>query len=168
MATLVSPGVSVSVIDESFYSAAGNGTVPLFVIATAKNKTHPSGTGTASGTSSGNKMTLVTSQRELLTTFGNPIFKKSGGTPIHGHNLNEYGLLAAHSYLGANNRAYILRGDVDLAELEGQPAPTVLQMDSLATATQILWLRKSTYGCKGDTVKTFEKDADQANDYPPV
>lgn len=174
MATLVSPGVSVSVIDESFYSAAGNGTVPLFVIATAKNKTHPSGTGTASGTSSGNKMTLVTSQRELLTTFGNPIFKKSGGTPIHGHNLNEYGLLAAHSYLGANNRAYILRGDVDLAELEGSAsAPTGAPADG----SYWLDLAKSTYGIyervsgawvyKGDTVKSYEAAADlQANNYP--
>lgn len=174
MSTLVSPGVSVSVIDESFYSAAGNGTVPLFVIATAKNKSHPSGTGTASGTVSGNKMTLVTSQRELLTTFGNPIFKTTGGTPIHGHNLNEYGLLAAHSYMGANNRAFILRGDVDLAELEGSAsAPT----GDPADGSYWLDLANSTYGIyervsgnwvfKGDTVKTFEKDADlQSNDYP--
>ena len=52
MPTLVSPGVSVSVIDESFYGSAGLGTVPLIVIATGKNKAHPSGTGTATGTAS--------------------------------------------------------------------------------------------------------------------
>ena len=38
MATLVSPGVSVSVSDESFYSPAGAGSVPLIVIATAQDK----------------------------------------------------------------------------------------------------------------------------------
>ena len=34
MATLVSPGVDISISDESFYSPAGSGTVPLIVIAT--------------------------------------------------------------------------------------------------------------------------------------
>ena len=34
MATLVSPGVDISVSDESFYSPGGPGTVPLIVIAT--------------------------------------------------------------------------------------------------------------------------------------
>ena len=41
MATLVSPGVSVSVTDESFYAAAGAGTVPLIVIATGQDKSGP-------------------------------------------------------------------------------------------------------------------------------
>ena len=47
MATLVSPGVSVSVSDESFYAAAGAGTVPLIVIATAQDKKAPDGSTTA-------------------------------------------------------------------------------------------------------------------------
>jgi Trk K+ transport system NAD-binding subunit len=38
MAELVSPGVSISVSDESFYASAGAGTVPLIVIATAQDK----------------------------------------------------------------------------------------------------------------------------------
>ena len=38
MATLVSPGVAVSVIDESFYGTAGAGTVPLIVCAQDKIK----------------------------------------------------------------------------------------------------------------------------------
>ena len=42
MATLVSPGVAVSVIDESFYGTAGAGTVPLIVCATGQNKAHVS------------------------------------------------------------------------------------------------------------------------------
>ena len=39
MATLVSPGVSVMVVDESQYAAATQGTLPLVVVATAANKT---------------------------------------------------------------------------------------------------------------------------------
>ena len=35
MAQLVSPGVSVSIIDESAYASAGAGTVPVIVLATA-------------------------------------------------------------------------------------------------------------------------------------
>jgi hypothetical protein len=126
MATLVSPGVSVSVIDESFYGSAGSGTVPLVVLATGKDKTHPSGTGTASGTTGSTaKLSLITSQRELLQAFGNPSFRKVGGTLVHGDNMNEYGLLATHSYLGLANRAYVLRAAVNLTELEAAgTAPT--------------------------------------------
>ena len=126
MATLVSPGVSVSVIDESFYGSAGSGTVPLVVLATAKDKTHPSGTGSATGTTgTAATLSLITSQRELLQTFGNPSFRKVGGTLVHGDNMNEYGLLATHSYLGLANRAYVLRAAVDVSELEAAgTAPT--------------------------------------------
>jgi hypothetical protein len=126
MPTLVSPGVSISVIDESFYGSAGSGTVPLICVATGKNKTHPSGTGSATGTTGSTAaLSLITSQRELLQTYGNPSFRKVGGTLIHGDNQNEYGLLAAHSYLGLANRAYVLRAAVDLSELEAAgTAPT--------------------------------------------
>ena len=126
MPTLVSPGVSVSVIDESFYGSAGSGTVPLVVLATGKDKTHPSGTGTASGTTGTTAaLSLITSQRELLQTYGNPSFRKVGGTLVHADNQNEYGLLATHSYLGLANRAYVLRAGIDLSELEAVgTAPT--------------------------------------------
>ena len=118
MAILVSPGVSVSVIDESFYGSAGAGTVPLIVLATGKNKVHPSGTGVAAGTTaSAYELKLITSQRELLQTYGNPYFRQAGGTEIHGDNMNEHGLLAAHSYLGIANRAYVLRAGINLSEL---------------------------------------------------
>jgi len=119
MATLVSPGVSVSVTDESFYAPAGTGTVPLIVIATAQDKSTPDGSGTAAYTTSATagKVQLITSQRDLLTNFGNPIFKTSGGTPLHGHEQNEYGLMAAYSFLGIANRAYVLRANIDLDQL---------------------------------------------------
>ena len=121
MPTLVSPGVSVSVIDESMYASAGQGTVPLVVVATAQDKTDPSTGNTAVGTTSANvgKPFLVTSQRELVTTFGEPSFKSLQGTMLHGDERNEYGLLSTYSYLGISNRAYVVRADVDLDELEG-------------------------------------------------
>lgn len=120
MSTLVSPGVSVSVVDESFYGNSGPGTVPLIVFATAANKPSPTGVGIAPGTVEGqaNKLYLMTSQRELIQTFGNPIFKTIQGTPVHGDELNEYGLHAAYQYLGISNRAYVMRANVDTAQLE--------------------------------------------------
>jgi len=127
MATLVSPGVSVSVTDESFYAAAGAGTVPLIVIATGQDKTGPDGVTTASYTTSttAGKLYQITSQRELLQTYGNPSFQTSGATALHGDERNEYGLMAAYSFLGIANRAYVLRADVNLDELEASStAPT--------------------------------------------
>jgi len=44
---LTSPGVQVSVIDESFYTPAEPGTVPMVFVASASNKTNAAGTGTA-------------------------------------------------------------------------------------------------------------------------
>lgn len=131
MAELVSPGVSITVTDESFSTAAGAGTVPLVVIATAQDKASPDGTGIAASTtaSEAGNVKLVTSQRDLLTNFGNPIFKTSGGTPLPGHELNEYGLFAAYSFLGIANRAYVLRADVDLDQLEARASQPTASVD---------------------------------------
>ena len=118
---LVSPGVQVSVIDESFYTPAEPGTVPMIFVASAQDKTNSSGTGTAQGTTAANagKAYLMTSQRELAETFGDPIFKTdANNNPINGGETNEYGLQAAYSYLGVANRAYVVRADVDLGQLE--------------------------------------------------
>ena len=118
---LVSPGVQVSVIDESFYTPAEPGTTPMIFVASASNKTNAAGTGTAPGTLAANAGTpyLLTSQRDLADTFGDPIFKTdSNNNAIHGGELNEYGLQAAYSYLGVANRAWVVRANVDLAELD--------------------------------------------------
>ena len=117
---LVSPGVEVNVIDESFYTPAAAGSVPMIFVATASNKTKSSGTGTAAGTLKANAGTpyLITSQRELGETFGDALFySDNNGNMIHGSELNEYGLQAAYSSLGVSNRAYVVRADIDLAEL---------------------------------------------------
>ena len=120
MATLVSPGVSVTVSDESQYAAATQGTLPLLVIATASNKADASGSATASGTIPANAGVayLVSSQRELVETFGEPKFHQVGGSVVHGAETSEYGLLTAYQYLGVSNNAYVIRADVDLSELE--------------------------------------------------
>jgi len=120
---LTSPGVQVTVIDESFYTPAEPGTVPLIVVATAENKLNGAGTSTASATTAANagKAFKLTSQRDLTEFFGVPFFEKTAtGNPVHGGERNEYGLLAAYSLLGSSNAAFVVRANVDLNQLEGQ------------------------------------------------
>lgn len=117
---LLSPGVEVTVIDESQYIPATTNSVPYVLIATAQNKVSGSGVGVAAGTLAANagKVYTITSQRDLSNTFGVPFFyKTTAGTPINGYELNEYGLLAAYSALGITNQAYVQRANIDLAEL---------------------------------------------------
>jgi hypothetical protein len=130
---LVSPGVQVNVIDESFYTPAEPGTVPLIFIATKENKANPANTGIAPGTLKANaeKLYLISSQRELSETFGDAVFyTDQNNNPIHGSEQNEYGLQAAYSFLGVSNRAYVIRADIDLSKLNptavapgGKPTP---------------------------------------------
>jgi hypothetical protein len=128
MAQLSSPGVSVSVIDESFYTSAAPGTTPLIIVASEQDKANGSSTGTAPGTIQANagKVYLLTSQKDLADTFGTPVFKTdANNNPIHAGEQNEYGLQTAYSYLGVSNRAYVVRADLDLAQLEAtSTAPT--------------------------------------------
>ena len=108
---LTSPGVEVSVINESFYVPSDAGTTPLFIVASSQDKSPGSGTGTASGTTTANANTayLISSQRELTETFGDPKFYTDvSGNSLHGYELNEWGLQAAYSFLGVANRAYVL------------------------------------------------------------
>jgi hypothetical protein len=147
MSTLVSPGVSITVTDESFYASVGAGTVPLIVVATAANKTSSDGSGIAEYTKPENagKVYNISSQRELLINYGNPTFYTSGGTPLHGYELNEYGLEAARSYLGFANRAYVLRADIDLAKLEPSATPPT---EAPANGQYWLDVENTTWGVK--------------------
>ena len=65
---------------------------------------------------------------------------------MHGYDLNEYGLLAAHSFLGLANRAYVLRADVDLGQLSASSsAPSGAIADGsywLDTANSVYGLRE--------------------------
>jgi hypothetical protein len=122
---LTSPGVELSVVDESFYTPAEPGTRPLLLVATAANKSNAARTGIAPGTltSNSDRVFVINSQRELVETFGDPIFRvDSNNNPVHGSELNEYGLQAAYSFLGVSNSALVLRANIDLADLS--PAAT--------------------------------------------
>jgi hypothetical protein len=120
MATLVSPGSDIQIINESFYTASDIGTIPLVAIATRTNKLTPNGKSIAAGTtkSMAGEVHLITSQRELLQTFGDPYFYSIQGTQQHAHELNEYGLLAAYQFLGQSSRCYVVRADVDTYQLQ--------------------------------------------------
>jgi hypothetical protein len=143
---LVSPGVEVSIIDESQYLPAPTNSIPFILLATAENKADPTSTGVAQATTAANagKLYRVTSQRDLVTLYGNPFFySTSNGTPIQGYELNEYGLLAAYSALGSTNTIYALRADIDLASLVGQ---TGRPAGSPADGTYWLDTTTSTWG----------------------
>ena len=88
---LTSPGVEVSVINESFYVPSDAGTTPLFIVASGQDKLPGSGSGTASGTTTANADTvyLLSSQRELTETFGDPKFyTDASGNSLNGYELN--------------------------------------------------------------------------------
>jgi hypothetical protein len=117
MATLVSPGVSVTVIDESFYIPAAAPTVPLFFVATEKDKLQPNGLTVAAGTTETSVVRTVTSIGQSVTLYGIPKFRKdSAGNQFHGDARNEYGLFALNQFLGLGNRAYVVRANVDLKD----------------------------------------------------
>ncbi len=167
---LTSPGVEVTIIDESNYLPAATNSVPFIMIATAQNKVSGTGTGVAAGTTAANanKPYLITSQRDLAATFGTPFFySTAAGTAINGYELNEYGLLAAYSTLGVSNRAYVQRADVDLSALTatlvrptGDPADGVYWFDTgVSTYGAFEWSSTTqTFTNKVPTVITTTAD----------
>ena len=88
---LTSPGVEVTVINESFYVPSDAGSTPLIIVATAQDKTNGAGTAVAAGTRTANANTayLISSQRELTETFGDPKFyTDSASNSLNGYELN--------------------------------------------------------------------------------
>lgn len=138
---LVSPGLQITVTDESQYLPTAVGTVPFVVIATAENKRINNVIAPGTLKVNAGRVYGITSQRELATTFGYPIFRQSSaGTPLHGNELNEYGLMAAYSALGLGNRVWVIRADIDLDQLigsstrpTGQPADGTNWFDTSST-----------------------------------
>jgi hypothetical protein len=142
---LVSPGLQISVTDESQYVPGAVGTVPLVILATAQDKLSPAGTAAADTTASrAGKLLAYTSQRELITAMGYPSFQQSAaGTPLHGDERNEYGLMAAYSALGQVNKIYAIRADINLDEIEGT---AVRPTGEVANNTYWMDLTESTWG----------------------
>ena len=183
MVTLVSPGVDVEITDNSFYTSAGPGTVPLIVFATQANKADPTTTGAlAAGTIPANAGQLynITSQRELIQTFGNPYFDSVQGTTVYGSETNEYGLHAAYQYLGISNSIYALRADIDLSQLEanddapvGAPVNGTMWLDTANTSWGLLQSNGNAsdtttyYGFATKTVTVYGNSAQlDNNNYP--
>jgi len=173
---LISPGIQVSVTDESQYAPTAVGTIPLIVIATAQDKTSGTSTATAAGTTKANaeKTYLIGSQRELVTTYGEPNFyKNTSGTPLHGIEPNEYGLLAAYSVLGVSNRAYVLRADVDLSEIitsagrpTGTPAANTQWFDTSKTLFGVQVWNASTQKFENKVPKVITDSNDISGSVP--
>lgn len=115
MASLVSPGVSVTVTDESFFIPAAAVTVPLIFIATADEKKRADGVTDAAGTFEHDVIRTVTSLKQSTELYGVPNFlENSAGQALHGDSRNEYGLFALNQFLGVGDRAYVIRANVNL------------------------------------------------------
>jgi phage tail sheath protein FI len=117
MATLVSPGVSVTVIDQSFYIPASAPTVPLFFLATRANKMQPDNITPAAGTQESGIVRTITSIGQSVQMYGVPYFwADNSGNQFHGDARNEYGLFALNEFLGLGSTAYVVRANVDLTD----------------------------------------------------
>ena len=138
---LISPGVQVTVVDETQFTSAPTGTVPFILIATAQNKVNQSNVLAQYTTANtAGQVWLETSQRSLVNDFGAPIFENVQGTPVNGSEQNEYGLITAYSTLGASDAAYIMRAPIDLNVLAGSltapvgnPPNNTFWLDTTAT-----------------------------------
>jgi phage tail sheath protein FI len=115
MAALISPGVSVTVTDQSFFFPTAAATVPLIFIATRANKRQADGVSTASGTLESGVVRTITSVTQSLQLYGVPYFHTDiAGQGLHGDARNEYGLFTLNNFLGIGNRAFVVRANVDL------------------------------------------------------
>jgi len=117
MATLVSPGTSVTVTDQSYFIPATATTVPLIFIATAAGKTQTDGVTPAAGTLEHSVVRTVTSLNQSLQLYGVPKFRAdTSGNQFHGDARNEQGLYALNHFLGVGNVAYVVRANIDLTD----------------------------------------------------
>jgi len=115
MASLISPGVSVTITDESFFIPVSASTVPLFFIATEDEKLQTDGITPAVGTEEYDVIRTVTSRKQSLDLYGLPNFlEDTSGNQFHGDARNEYGLFALNNYLGIGDRAFVIRANVNL------------------------------------------------------
>lgn len=157
MANLVSPGVSVTVTDESFFVPASAPTVPLLFIATADEKLQPNGITPAAGTFESNVVRTITSLQQSTQLYGIPVFKQDyTGKPLHGDARNEQGLLALNSFLGLGSSAFVVRANVNLND---DPASIVEKWTTkMQTASFILQ----------NYITSFLDEYNNINGYTPV
>jgi hypothetical protein len=149
---LVSPGIEISVSDQSQFVTNTVGSVPLLVVATAQDKTYNGVLAAGTTKANAGKLQSFTSQRDLVVSMGTPTFRtSSAGTPVHAGELNEYGLLAAYSALGLGNQLYAIRADINLNQLVGTsvrpssaPNDGTYWLDTDATTYGVFELNRTT------------------------
>lgn len=115
--SLISPGVEVSVENNSFYVPSGTATVPLILFATEAERQVLVGSSLvpALGTYESNVLRSVTNIQQAKSLYGYPRFlQDAAAQPLHGDVRNEYGLLTIYKYLQRNSRCYAVRAEVDL------------------------------------------------------
>ena len=117
MATLVSPGVSVTIIDQSFYIPASATTVPLFFVATRADKKQADGVTAALYVKEHSIVRTITSLNASVQGYGVPYFwTDNSGAPQHGDCRNEYGLFALNQALSVLSYAYVVRCHIDTGD----------------------------------------------------
>lgn len=118
----------IEITDESSYGSGISTVMPLYIFATAENKVIDESTGEiAPGTTkeTANEVLILSSQQDVIETYGAPQFTTIDGTVQQGDELNEVGLFALYSGLGSSSNAYALRADIDLNQLKAtQEEPT--------------------------------------------
>ena len=158
MATLVSPGVQVTVTDESYFIPAAAPTVPIFFIATADEKLQPDGVLPAEGTYENNVIRAITSLKQSTELYGIPRFIEDTGSgeQFHGDARNEYGLFALNQFLGVGNKAFVIRANVNLND----------NFDDLQT----LWDRKIQEAkvVLENLINSYINEYNQSNGYIPL
>ena len=124
---------TITFTDETMTTSGVSTEIPLYVIATASNKLKDASADVALGTTSemSNKLLTLTSQREVLDTFGVPFFVTENGTVKQGDVRNEYSLYALYDGMGVTDVAYAIRADIDLSQLEPTTVEPVGKPDKL-------------------------------------
>lgn len=167
MSTLNSAGVSVTLIDESFYPESSTGEGVLIFAATRKNKRNPQGDiAPATTYDASGSLIKFTSRKALNDSYGEAVFKVVNGTPYHGHETNEYGIHAAFQALASIDNVSVVSAEIDLDELEGSDVPPV---QPVLAGTHWLDLSKVQFGLFrwNDTVEKWESQEVQVlNDEP--
>lgn len=114
MVNFVSPQVSVSIVDQSFFIPGLQSSVPLIIIATQDQKLLSDGS-QALGTFESGVVRTVTSVAQSMQLYGIPNYMvDANGNPQHGDCRNEYGLDALNKALNILNQAYVIRANVNL------------------------------------------------------
>ena len=120
----------ISLVDDGIIPSVGSTEIPFYVIATRENKIIDESTNKiAPGTvkSVANELMVFNSSKDVLNSFGLPVFEENNGTINQASEVNEWGLYALYDVLGITNTAYVMRADIDLGQLEpSASAPTSL------------------------------------------